>query len=75
LHKYETCTLTFRVEHKLWVFEKWLLRKTFRTKRDKIIGDYKKLHYEELHELTFLNEAEMGGIRGTLQREGKCIQS
>jgi len=29
------------------------------------------MHYEELHELTFLNEDEMGGVGGTLQ---KCIK-
>ena len=68
LHKYETCTVTFRVEHKLWVFEKWVLRKIFGTKSDKIIGDWKKLHYEELHEPTFLNQDEMGEVHGTLQK-------
>jgi hypothetical protein len=56
------------------VFEKWVLRKIFGTKRDKITGDYKKLHYEELHKLTFLNEDEMGGIHGTLQTEEKSYR-
>jgi hypothetical protein len=41
------------------VFEKWVLRKIFGTKSDKIKKKKKKLHYEELHEPTFLSEDEM----------------
>jgi hypothetical protein len=62
LHECEICTLTSGEEHKLWVFEKLALRKTFGTKTNKITEDWEKLHYEELHELIFLSEDEMGEV-------------
>jgi hypothetical protein len=33
------------------VFENRVLRKIFGLKRDEVIGDWRKLHNEELHEL------------------------
>jgi hypothetical protein len=36
-------------EHRLKSFENRLVRITFRPKMDKIIGDWRKLHNEELH--------------------------
>jgi hypothetical protein len=39
------------VEHRLKVFESKVLRGIFGPKRDKVIGDWKKLHNEELHNL------------------------
>jgi hypothetical protein len=33
------------------VFEKRVLRKIFRPKRDDVTGDWRKLHIEELHNL------------------------
>jgi hypothetical protein len=45
--------LTLREEHKLRVFEKKVLRRTFRPRRDEVTGDWKKLHNEELHNLYF----------------------
>jgi hypothetical protein len=38
-------------EHRLKVFVKRVLRRIFRPKRDEAIGDWRKLHDEELHNL------------------------
>jgi hypothetical protein len=36
--------------------------RTFRSKRDKVPGEWRKLHYKELHNLYFfLNVCEIGG--------------
>jgi uncharacterized membrane protein len=43
--------VTLREEHRLRVFEKRVLRKIFGPKRDKVKGDWRKLHNEELHKL------------------------
>jgi hypothetical protein len=40
-----------REEHKLMVFENRVLRRIFRSKRDEVVGGWKKLHNEELHGL------------------------
>ena len=44
-------SLTLREEHRLRVFEKRVLRRIFGTKRDKVTGEWRKLHYEELNDL------------------------
>jgi hypothetical protein len=36
------------------VFENRVLRRTFVSKRDEVIGDWRKLHNEKLHNLYFL---------------------
>jgi hypothetical protein len=51
LYGFETWSLTLREEHRLRVFENRLLRKIFGLKRDKVIGGWRKLHNEELHNL------------------------
>jgi hypothetical protein len=51
LYGCETLSLTLREEHRLRVFENMMLRKTFGPKRDEVTGDWRKLHYEELHNL------------------------
>jgi hypothetical protein len=51
LYRYETWSLTLREEHRQRAFENRVLRKIFRQKRDEIIGGYRKLHSEELHNL------------------------
>jgi hypothetical protein len=33
------------------VFENWVLRRIFGQKRDKVTGEWRKLHNEELHDL------------------------
>jgi hypothetical protein len=50
LYGCETWSLTVREEHKLRVFENRVLR-IFRPKRDGLVGGWRKLHNEELHNL------------------------
>jgi hypothetical protein len=45
---FETWSLTLGEERKLRVFEDRVLRRIFGPKRDKVIGDWRKLHNEEL---------------------------
>jgi hypothetical protein len=40
-----------REEHKLRVFESRVLRRIFGPKRDAVMGGWRKLHNEELHDL------------------------
>jgi hypothetical protein len=40
-----------REEHRLGVFENRVLRRIFGPKRDEVIGGWRKLHNEELHDL------------------------
>jgi hypothetical protein len=47
----ETSSLTLREEHRLRVFENRVLRRLFGPKRDKVTGEWRKLHNEELHNL------------------------
>jgi hypothetical protein len=47
----ETWSLTLREEHRLRVFEKSVLRRMFGPKRDEVMGEWRKLHSEELHNL------------------------
>jgi hypothetical protein len=44
-------SLTLREEHRLRVFENRVLRRIFGPRRDEVMGDWKKLHNEELHKL------------------------
>jgi hypothetical protein len=44
-------TLTVREEHKLRVFENRVLRRIFGPKRDRVTGEWRKLHNGELHDL------------------------
>jgi hypothetical protein len=37
--------------HRLEVFENRLLRRIFGPRRDEVTGKWRKLHYEELHDL------------------------
>jgi hypothetical protein len=37
--------------HRLRVFENWVLRRIFGLKRNEVIGGWRKLHNEELHNL------------------------
>jgi hypothetical protein len=47
----ETWSLTLREEHRLRVFENRVLRRIFGPKRDEVIGGWRKLHNEGLHNL------------------------
>jgi hypothetical protein len=51
LYGCETWSLTLREELRLRVFENRVLRKIFESKRDEVIGGWRKLHNEELHNL------------------------
>jgi hypothetical protein len=51
LYGCETWSLTVREEHKLRVFENRMLRRIFGPKRDRVTGEWRKLHNEELHNL------------------------
>jgi hypothetical protein len=51
LYGCETWLLTLREEHRLRVFENRVLRRIFGPKRDKITGEWRKLHNEELNDL------------------------
>jgi hypothetical protein len=50
-HGCETWSLTLREEHRLTVFENRVLRKIFGPKRDEAMGEWRKLHNEELRDL------------------------
>jgi hypothetical protein len=51
LYGCETWSLTLREEHRLKVFENKVLRRIFEPKRDEVVGGWRKLHNEELHDL------------------------
>jgi hypothetical protein len=51
LYGCETWSLTPKEEHRLSVFENRVLRRIFGPKRDKVSGEWRKLHNEELHNL------------------------
>jgi hypothetical protein len=50
LYGCETWSLTLREEHRLRVFENRML-KIFGPKRDEVMGEWRKLHNKELHDL------------------------
>ena len=51
LYGFETWSLTLRKERRLRVFENRVLRRMFGPKRDEVIGEWRKLHNEELYDL------------------------
>jgi hypothetical protein len=51
LYGCETWSLTLRKEHRLRIFENWVLRRIFGPKRDEVTGEWRRLHNEELHDL------------------------
>jgi hypothetical protein len=48
LYGYQTWSLRLKEEHRLRVFENRFLRRIFGPKRDKVMGEWRKLHNEEL---------------------------
>jgi hypothetical protein len=50
LYGCETWYLTFREEHRLWVYGKRVLRNIFGTKREEVTRDWKRLHNKELYD-------------------------
>jgi len=51
LYGCETWSLTLREERKLMAFENRVLRRVFRSKRDEVTGEWRKLYNEELNDL------------------------
>jgi hypothetical protein len=51
LYGCETWSLTLREENRLREFENRVLRKIFGPRRDEVMGDWRKLANEELHNL------------------------
>jgi hypothetical protein len=51
LYGCETWSLTVREKHKLRVFENRVLRKIFGPKGDGVMGGWRKLYNEEVHNL------------------------
>jgi len=51
LYGYETWSLTLRKERKLRAFENRVLRRIFGPRRDEVMGEWRRLHNEELHDL------------------------
>jgi hypothetical protein len=51
LYGCEICSLTLREEHKLGVFVNRVLRRIFGPKRELVMGEWRKLHNEDLHNL------------------------
>ena len=51
LYGCETWSLTLREERKLRVFENMMLRSIFGPRRDKVTGEWRRLHNEELNDL------------------------
>jgi len=51
LYECETWSLTLREERRQRVFENRVLRRIFGPKRDKVTGEWRKLHNEELNNL------------------------
>ena len=52
LYGCETWLLTLREERRLRVFENRVLRRVFGPKRDGVTGEWRKLHNEEMNDLT-----------------------
>jgi hypothetical protein len=58
----ETWSVTLRKEHRLRVFENKVLRRMFEPKREEVVGGWRKLHNEELHNL-YAHMQEMSCIQ------------
>jgi len=53
LYGCETWSLILKVERRLRVFENRVLKRIFGPRRDEVIGEWRKLHNEELNDLYF----------------------
>jgi hypothetical protein len=60
LYGCETWSFTLREEHRLRVFENSVLRRIFGPKRDEVMGEWRKLHNEELHNLYSSSDISQG---------------
>jgi hypothetical protein len=79
----EILSLTLGEKHRLRIFENRVLRRIFRSKRDKVTTDWRRICNKELHNLhTSLNiikksnqRDEIEGSRSMLEKHEKCIQN
>ena len=77
LYGCETWSLTLREEHRLKVFEKRVLRRIFGSKRDGVIGEWRKLHNVLLTQYCVgdkIEKNEMGTACGTYGGRKSCAQ-
>jgi hypothetical protein len=51
LYGCETWSLSLGEGYRSKAFENWVLRRIFETQRDKVAGEWRKMHNEELHNL------------------------
>jgi hypothetical protein len=51
LYGHGTWSLTLRKEHRLRVFENRVLRRIFGPRTEEVVGGWRRLHNEELHNL------------------------
>jgi hypothetical protein len=78
LYGCETWSLTLWDEHRVRVFENWVLRRILGLKKDEVIGGWRKLH-NELNNLYCspsiikIIKDEMGGACSTNGGEQDCI--
>jgi hypothetical protein len=82
LYGYETWSVTLREEHRLRVFENRVLRRIFGPKREEVVGDWGRLHNEELHNCTLhrilLSDQIKDYRRGACRTDGRdeqCIKN
>jgi hypothetical protein len=82
LYGCETWSLILIEERRLRVFENRMLRRIFGSKRDEVMGDWRKLHNEELNGLyslpnivrvTRIEKNEMGGACNTYGGRERCV--
>jgi hypothetical protein len=50
-YRYETWSVTLREQHRLRVFENRVLRRIFGSKRDEVMGKWRKLHDGKLRNI------------------------
>jgi hypothetical protein len=61
LYGCETWSVILGKEHRLRVFEKRVMRRIFGPKRDEMTEESRKLHNEELHNLSYTPRRRLGG--------------
>ena len=76
----ETWSVTLKVEHGLTVFENRVLRIIFGPKRDKVRGEWRRLHNEEIYDLYSSSniiqiKKRWTGLLARMGRQKKCIEN
>jgi hypothetical protein len=82
LYGCETWPLTLREEHRLRAFENQVLRRIFGPKRKEVIGEWRRLHKEELNDLYSIKyysgdqikKNEVGRACSTYGGGERCLQ-